>query len=189
MATKLTKRNTPLKSTGDADHQTPTKVLRRSSRSSSRSKSCENEDNSNDAVLSPAPVISTRRSTRIIARRSNSKSVHDSSNDDDLADVKELEDEEWECEVPAKKSYFNENPDDYVHGYKFKTPKKKDGMVALAYNTPKRIAEIKGVSTPTTPKTPKGLTTPRTPKTPKSSRKLIQPKTPSNVRARLQKGN
>lgn len=188
MATKPNKRNTPLKSTGDVDPQTPSKVLlRRASRSLSRSESRENVDNSNDVIVSPS-VISTRRSTRIIARRSKVKSADDSA-DDDKPDVKLVENDsdEWEYDVPM--NYFKENPDEHVHTHSFKTPKKKDGMVALAFNTPKRIAEMKGFGTPKTPKTPKGLTTPRTPKTPKSSRKLIQPKTPSNVRAKLQKGN
>lgn len=205
MATKLNKRNTPLKSQGegDVDPQTPSKV-QRVRRSSSRTKNWENEDSANDVTPSPK-VSSTRRSTRITEKRSRIKSA-DQGVVEEVSDIKVSSDEEWEYDVPQK-SYFNQNPDVHVPGYSFKTPKKKDGMVALAYNTPKRIIELKGFGTPKTPKTPrtpKGLTTPKTPKvlttpktskalttpkTPKSSRKVIQPKTPSNLRAKLQKGN
>lgn len=189
MATNLNKKNTPRKSDGEADPQTPSKV-QRMSRSASRSKSTENLDSANDT---PSPTVSsTRRSTRISAKRSKTKTKSaDDSVEDEISDVKLLDDENWEYDLPPK-SFFNENPDAHVHGHTFKTPKKKDGMLALAYNTPKRIIELKGFGTPKTPKTPrtpKGQTTPRTPKTPKSSRKLIQPKTPSNFRAKLQEGN
>lgn len=175
MATKLNKRNTPLKNNEDVDPQTPSKVLRRrATRSASRSQSCETEDSANDVTPSKATSTpSTRRSARISAKRIRVKSGADYASDDNVSDVKILDDEKWEYDVPPK-NFFNENPDDHVHGYSFKTPKKRDGMVALACNTPK---------------TPKGATTPRTPKTPKSSRKIFQPKTPSNVRAKLQKGN
>ncbi len=185
MATKLNRRKTPLKDIEDVDPKTPTKILpERIRRVSSRSKSVE------ECEDTPSPqVASTRRSTRISAKKRTKLQSTDDSVDDDyeFPDAKSMNDDDSDYDLPVK-NYFNENPDDHVHGFTFKTPKKKDGMVTLAYNTPKRM-ELKPFGTPKTPKTPKGLATPRTPKTPKSSRKLIQPKTPSNLRAKLQKGD
>lgn len=189
---KSNQRESPVDKDEATDLLSPTKESRkRSSRSSSRGKSCENEKSATIEPVTP----SARRSTRISEKRAKLKSLSDSSydGDDSCAQLMNQSDD-FEYNAPAK-SYFNENPDEHVHGYSFKTPKKKDGMLALAHNTPKRVIELKGRGiphkTPTTPKgkTPRGVQTPRTPSTPKSTRKLIEPKTPHNVRAKLQKGN
>lgn len=205
MASTENRRKTLLKEV-DSDPHTPTKVAqkratRSSSRSKSRSRSCDTDESQPDATPSPtATTPSTRRSVRIAVRRSKRKSVHDSVDDDGDADSSEAKlskDDEWEYDIPMK-SYFNENPDNHVLEYSFKTPKKKDGMVTLAHNTPKRIIELKVTGTPKTPKTPRiqrtpktptRFSTPKTPQTPKSSRKLIEPKTPKTVRAKLHKGD
>lgn len=183
------RRKTPIKCSEDEDSRTPSKfVSDRTRRSSSHSKSGENI--ANDVAASPE-VGPTRRSTRISVKRPKLETIVDSVKGK-RSDVEPfIDDDGWEYDVPPK-NYFNDNPDDNVHCHAFKTPKKKDGMVALAYNTPKRVIELKSFGTPKnprTPKTPKVSTTPRTPKTPKSSRKIIEPKTPSNVRAKLQRGN
>lgn len=138
---------------------------------------------------------------QMLQRRTPSKEKLNNKNESDESISRSEEDDFIESDqiIKPSETMFAKSDVDGGDLFAFRTPKKRDGMMKLAENTPKTpTTQLKSMSlnTPNTPKTPSAAlkalrlqNTPNTPKTPKTThtalQRAIQSGTPYEIRNKM----